>query len=167
MLTVYRIFTFLLLPMAAIYSIFAMIFITSAFANPTMLLPMFIMICVVIYSFASANFLFMVINRGKFLGKSAKDWLRINAFISSFYAVMMIAQCIFLIKKPEMLTELTNTAMQRGGSDIKIPQATLLHYFVIMLYVFLVHGIILFIHVGLTLGYMKTYKKLFEETTHS
>ena len=162
MLTIYRILTFLLLPMAVLYAIISMVFVTTAFANPAMLLPIFIMICVVIYSFASANFILRGIDRDKFLGKSAKDWLRVNAFISSFYAVMMIFQCATLLSNPATLSELIDTAMQRGASDLKLPKETLLQYFNIMLYIFLVHGIILFIQVGLTFGYMKTYKRLFE-----
>lgn len=162
MLTIYRILTFLLMPMAILYAIASMIFITAAFANPAMLLPMFIMICVVIYSFASANFILRGIDRNKFLGKSAKDWLRINAFISSFYAIMMIFQCSTLLVNPSMLSELVDTAMQRGATDLKLPRETLIHYFTVMMYIFLVHGVILFIHVGLTFGFMKSHKNLFE-----
>lgn len=163
MLTIYRILTFLLLPMAALFAIFAMIFITAAFANPAMLVPMFLIICVVIYSFASANFILRGIDKQRFLGKSAKDWLKINAYISSFYAIMMIVQCAMLLYNPSQIAELTHTAMERGANDIVIPEATLLKYISIMMNLFLFHSIILFIHVGLTLGYMKSYKSLFEK----
>ena len=72
-LTIYRIFSFLLLPMAILFTMGVLILLRAAFANPAMLFPLFLIACIVIYSFASLNFLIKGIDGNKNLGRSLKD----------------------------------------------------------------------------------------------
>lgn len=163
MLTIYRILSFLILPMALLFSISFLILITAAFANPPMLLQMFLFACVSIYTYASMNFLFRGIGSGKFLGKSAKDWLRVNGIVSSVYAVLLVTACATLIAKPEMMKDLIAQAKQNAGDELKISDDKLASAATAAIKFIIAYGVVLFIHVGLTFGYMKTYRNLFEK----
>lgn len=159
---VYRILSFLLLPIAVLFSISCLLLITTAFANPTMLLPLFIIVCVVIYSFASLNFLLKGIDRQKFLGKSAKDWLRVNAIVSAIFAVLMISQCTIVIMHPEMLHSIIAQAKLNAGSQLKLNSDEIVQYMRNCCYIFLVYAIILFVHVLFSFQLMRSYSFLFQ-----
>ena len=119
-LTIYRIFSFLLVPVALLFTISVLMFIRAAFANPAMLLPLFIVACVSIYSFAALNFLIKGIDGKKYLGKSSKDWLKVNAIVSIVFSLLMISQCILFIMHPEMLHDIAVQAKQNGGDELKV-----------------------------------------------
>jgi hypothetical protein len=161
-LTIYRILSFLLLPIALLFSITVLFFIRAAFANPAMLLPLFIVACVTVYSFASLNFLIRGIDGKKFLGRSSKDWLKVNAIVSIIFSVLMISQCIIFILHPEMLKGLAEQAKQNAGSDLKVPEASFENYLLFTSYFFLAYAIVLFIHTILSFQYIRLYNYLFQ-----
>ncbi|MEP6467897.1 MAG: hypothetical protein ABJB05_16420 [Parafilimonas sp.] len=161
-LTIYRIFSFLLLPVAIIFTIFFLVFIRAAFANPAMLFPLFLVACISIYSFASLNFLIRGIDGKKFLGRSSKEWLKVNAIVSGIFSILMISQCIVLIMHPEMLQDLATQAKQNAGTDLKVSNAAIENYLRITSYFFLVYAIVLFTHIILSFQYTKMYNYLFQ-----
>jgi hypothetical protein len=161
-LIIYRIFSFLLLPVAVIYTIVFLMFIRAAFDNPTMLIPLFLVACVAIYSFASLNFLIRGVDGKKVLGRSSKEWLKVNAIVSSIFALLMISQCIVFILHPEMLRDLAAQAKQNAGADLKINNAAIENYLRVTSYFFLAYSIVLFIHIILSFQYIKLYNYLFQ-----
>jgi len=161
-LTIYRIFSFLLLPVAIIYTVVFLMFIRAAFDNPTMLIPLFLVACVAIYSFASLNFLIRGVDGKKVLGRSSKDWLRVNAIVSAIFAILMISQCIVFIMHPEMLQDLATQAKQNAGAELKANNATIENYLRVTSYFFLVYAIVLLTHVILSFYYTKMYNYLFQ-----
>ena len=161
-LNIYRIFSFLLAPMAVLFSIFVLFLIRAAFENPAMLLPLFLIACIAIYSFASLNFLIKGIDGKKYLGKSSKELLKINAVISAFFAVLMISQCIIFLLHPEMLQQLVNQAKQNTGVDLKMSKASLGNYMRTISYFFLVYAIVLAIHIVMSFQYIRLYNYLFQ-----
>ncbi|MEP6682947.1 MAG: hypothetical protein ABJA35_06800 [Parafilimonas sp.] len=161
-LTIYRIFSFLLLPVAIIFTIIFLVFIRAAFDNPAMLFPLFLVACIAIYSFASLNFLIRGIDGKKILGKSSKDWIKVNAIASAIFAILMISQCIVLIIHPEMLQDLATQAKQNAGADLKVNNATIENYLRITSYFFLAYAIVLLTHIILSFYYTKMYKYLFQ-----
>lgn len=161
-LTIYRIFSILLLPVAIIYTVVFLMFIRAAFDNPTMLIPLFLVACVAIYSFASLNFLIRGVDGKKVLGRSSKDWLRVNAIVSAFFAILMISQCIVFIMHPEMLQDLATQAKQNAGAELKANNATIENYLRVTSYFFLVYAIVLLTHVILSFYYTKMYNYLFQ-----
>jgi hypothetical protein len=161
-LIIYRIFSFLLLPIAILFGISVILLLGAAFANPATLFPLFLLACIAIYSFASLNFLIRGIDGKKFLGHSSKDWLKVNAFASMVFAVLLISQCIVFLLHPEMLHDLVAQAKQTAGTDLKIDNATLESYFRACSLFFLVYAIVLFIHILLSFQYIKLYNYLFQ-----
>ena len=161
-LTIYRIFSFLLLPMALVFSVGVLLFIRAALANPAMLFPLFLITCIAIYSFASLNFLIRGIDGKRFLGKPSKDWLKVNAIVSLLFSVLMISQCIILIFHPEMLQQIVAQAKENAGPELKISQESFENYLRITSYFFLVYAFVLFAHIIMSFQYIKTYGYLFQ-----
>ena len=148
--------------MAVLFSIFVLILIGAAFQNPAMLLPLFLIACIAIYSFASLRFLIKGIDGNKYLGKSSKDLLKVNAFVSVFFAVLMISQCIVFLLHPEMLLQVAAQAKQNTGTDLKLSDVSLENYLRTMSYFFLVYALVLSTHILISFQYLKQYNFLFQ-----
>lgn len=161
-LTLYRVFSFLLLPVAVIFSICILFLIRAAFENPAMLFPLFLIACIAIYSFASLNFLIKGIDGKKHLGKSSKDLLKVNAIVSAVFAFLMISQCIVFLMHPEMIQQLVAQAKQNTGTDLKMSEASLENYMRTISYFFLVYAVVLMIHIAMSFQYIKLYNYLFQ-----
>ena len=161
-LTIYRIFSFLLVPVALLFTISVLMFIRAAFANPAMLLPLFIVACVSIYSFAALNFLIKGIDGKKYLGKSSKDWLKVNAIVSIVFSLLMISQCILFIMHPEMLHDIAVQAKQNGGDELKVSMEVFENYLRITSYFLLVYAVVLLIHTLLSFQFVRMYNFLFQ-----
>lgn len=161
-LIIYRVFGFLLMPVALLFSICVLILISAAFANPAILLPLFLIVCIVIYSFVSLNFLIKGIDGQKPLKKSSKDLLKVNAFVSIVFALLMISQCIVLILHPEMVTDLLKQAKQNAVTGVQVSDAAILNYLHITSYFFLVYAIVLAVHILFSFQYLKQYNYLFK-----
>jgi hypothetical protein len=127
-----------------------------------MLLPLFIVSCVSIYSFAALNFLIKGIDGKKYLGRSSRDWLKVNAIVSIVFSLLMISQCILFIMHPEMLHDVAVQAKQNGGADLKVSLEVFENYLRITSYFLLVYAIVLLIHTLLSFQFVRTYSFLFQ-----
>jgi len=162
-LIIYRIFSFLLLPIAILFTMTVLLFLRAAFANPAMLFPIFLIACIVIYSFTSLNFLIKGIDGKRTLAKSSKDWIKVNAMVSIVFALLMITQCIVLLMHPEMLQDVANQSMQNAGAEFKMSKVNIGNYLRITSYFFLVYAIVLFVHTLMSFQYLKMYSYLFQQ----
>ncbi len=90
-LTIFRILSFLLVPVAILFAIMDIfLFIMAISANPALLLFAFVMACFVIYVFASLKFLMGNIDQQKTSSSSLKDWIKVNAYASLFISVLFL-----------------------------------------------------------------------------
>ena len=159
----YKIISYLLLPPAVVYSMMVLILIAAALANPTMLLPIFMLVGVAIYTFISFYFLVKGIDGRHKLTRSVKDWIKVNAVVTVVFALLIIGQTFFYFTRPEMMHQVADQAMKQQQGGITFTKTELEKYMNIMLYVFLVHSILLLIHIPLTLRLVKANAYLFEE----
>src|SRR3954470_1418467 len=97
LLIVYRLLTFILLPIAAILGFLDISLLLLALANPAALLPVFAIACIVIYVFTSFFFLIKGILGGMQCKPSLRDWIRVNAFVSIAFCSLGILEYITLI----------------------------------------------------------------------
>jgi hypothetical protein len=134
----------------------------AAIANPAMLFPLFLLACISIYTFASLNFLIRGIDGKKFLGKSSKDWLKVNAIASAVFAALMISQCIVLLFHPELLQNIAAQAKENAGEELKLSPAAVQKYLRAVSYFFLVYASVLMLHIILGFQYIKQYGYLFQ-----
>ena len=161
-LTIYRIFSFLLLPMAILFSVSVLLLIRAAFANPSMFIPLFLITCIAIYSFASMNFLIKGIDGKKFLGRSSKDWLIVNAIVSFIYALLAILQRVMLALNPEVVNEFASEVKHNAGDTLKASNQQIIQSINAGSYFLVAYGIVLLIHLVLSFQYIKQYNYLFQ-----
>lgn len=156
----YRILSFLLVPPALLFSIGVLVLIAAAIANPTMLLPLFLVACVAIYTFTSFYFLLRGVDQGKNIGRSTRDWIKVNAIVCLVFATLMIIQSIILTAQPEMLDQVLAEAKKQSDA-IDMSQPQLLQYMKVMMTIFLIYSIILLIHVLITFKLLKKHAGVF------
>jgi hypothetical protein len=161
-LIIYRVLSFLLLPMALLFSLIVLMLIRAAFANPVMFAPLFLLTCISIYTFCSLNFLIRGIDGQKFLGRSSKDWLKVNAYVSIVYAVGAIAEFFLVFFNPEQIDKMAGQLKQNAGDDIKITTAQFSQYIYGTSCFLLIYGCVLLIHIILSLTYVRKYNYLFQ-----
>jgi hypothetical protein len=162
-LTIYRILSFLLLPIAVLFTIAVLVFLRAAFANPAMFLPLFLLSCIAIYTFTAFNFLVQGIDGSKTLKQSARDWIRVNAIGSSIWALMLIATCIAFLVQPGTLGDAVKQMKDNAGSDVQVSEADLEKYLRITIYFFLVYAVVLLTHIIMSFQYLRSYGYLFHK----
>ena len=161
-LIIYRIFSFLLLPIAILFSVAVLLLIGAAFANPQLFISIFVATGVSIYTFASLNFLIRGIDGNKFLGKSSKDWFIVNALVSIIYALSAIAQQFILMLHPEIIENLAESAKNNAGSSLSLSHEQVIQLIKGSSYFIFIYGIVLFIHIIFSFYYLKKYNYLFQ-----
>jgi hypothetical protein len=161
-LTIYRILSFLLLPMAILFSIGVLLFLGAAFANPTMFIPLFLVTCIAIYTFCALNFLIRGIDSKKYLGRSSKEWIKVNAFGSIIYALIAIVQGFYAILNPAAVEDFAKQLEQNGGPDLKVTDVQLTQYIHGISYFLLVYGFVLITHIIMSFGYISKHGYLFQ-----
>ena len=161
-LTIYRLLSFLLAPIAVLFGISALLLIGTALSNPAMLFPLFLIVCIAIYSFASLNFLIKGIDGRKYLGRSSKDWLKVNAYACIVFVLIIISECIIFMTHPEVLQQLVTQAKQNATAQFTINENDLQNFVSKILYFLLAYAIVLLVHVFISFQYIRQYGYLFQ-----
>ena len=165
-LTVYKILTFIQLPFAVIFGLLAVIMFFVALANPVLLLPVFMMVGFTIYAICSAIFLFKGITNNQPCKPSLKDWIKVNAYVSSAMGVMTLINTITLMNTNK--AELRKYAEQMLAMQTVKPQGFDADAFIKMMsamsWGLLAFAGILIIHLIFTFAFLKKYQHLFGNT---
>ncbi|MBX9732972.1 MAG: hypothetical protein K2X37_02840 [Chitinophagaceae bacterium] len=91
MLLIYKIFSFLLIPVSLLFGLMGIIiFFMAISTNPAFLLMAFALICYTIYCITSLQFLIKVVMQKNTVRSSLKDWIKVNAYGTAFISVMFI-----------------------------------------------------------------------------
>ncbi len=163
-LTIFRVLTFILLPIAAMFGFIDVIFILSALANPALLLIAFILAAFVIYTFASLKFLSRSLDTGRPSSPSLRDWIRVNAFVSLFMGIMFLLNSLTVFFSNDIT--LRQYISQFMESQPKVPSmltpALFLTMMKIMAYFMFFLSIVLLIHIRLNFRIMRKYAYLFD-----
>ena len=165
-LFIYRILSFLLLPVAAFFGLICFSGLLLAMNYPVVLIVVFLIACMVIYIIASFIFLTKGIDNNKRCRPVLKDWIRINGFISLVYYLLTAISSIAIKADPSLLKK---SLKQWTGSLILPPNvsaADMQASMVSTVNLFLTLSIAFLIHVLITFHLMKRYRYVFEmETT--
>lgn len=163
-LTIFRILTFILLPIAAMFGFMDLLFLFSALANPALLLIVFVLAAFVIYTFASLKFLTMSIDVEQPCKASLRDWIRVNAFVSLFMGIMFFLNAVSIIFMGDV--SLRQFVNQFRESQPNIPAMLTTELFITIMkavaYFMLFVGVVLVSHILLNFKIMKQYGYLFE-----
>lgn len=163
-LTIFRILTFILLPIAAMFGFMDLLFLFSALANPALFLMVFVLAAFVIYTFASLKFLTRSIDVEQPCKTSLRDWIRVNAFVSLFMGIMFFLNAVSIIFMGD--TSLRQFVNQFRESQPNIPAMLTTDLFITIMkavaYFMLFVGVVLVSHIMLNFKIMKQYGYLFE-----
>ncbi len=81
-LKLYRILSYILMPIALLFAFIDTAFLITALANLGVLIFVFAIACLVIYTFASFSFLKRGIEKEQHQSAKLKDWIKVNAYVS-------------------------------------------------------------------------------------
>ncbi|MFP5041668.1 hypothetical protein [Parasediminibacterium sp. JCM 36343] len=173
-LNVYKVISFILLPIAALLGISCFLGFFVAIANPAGLLPICMILCAVIYIFASFSFLQKGIIKTKPCNHSLKDWIKVNAYVSVVLGFMLLLDFIQIAAQPHLLTQAIQVFQTQAATmqktmppdAAKMQAATLQKMPAIlkgMVYFMIVFAALLLTHIGFTFTYLKKYNHLFIE----
>ena len=161
-LIVYKILSFLLLPVAAFFGLICVLGLLTAISNPSMLISVFLFACMVIYIIVSFVFLTKGIDSNKRCKPVLRDWIRINGAITFGFFLLVAISFIAIKTQPSLLREgtkqWTSTAMLPPGvtpADVEMAMASLVNFFVVL-------SIVLLLHIFITFHLLKQYRFVFE-----
>ena len=110
-----------MIPVALLFGLMGIIiFIMAISTNPAFLLISFALICYVIYCITSLQFMFKVLLRKSTVSTKLKDWIKVNAYGTSFIAIMFILSAVQSFSTSDILLrqqlgELIETQPQLAG----------------------------------------------------
>lgn len=163
----YRIFSFVLIVIAAFFGIASLFALLMALVNPALLLSVFVIIAVVIYSIASFVFLQKGINSNQPLQPRLKDWIKVNAYVAIVFVGMNIFQSVAVINNPALLQEAMKQATGMQAFASPLPEALMLKMIKVIIWFMLIYSVTLGLHILQTFRYLKEYAHLFEQKTNS
>lgn len=161
MILFYRILTYLLIPFVSIIALSGLIILPTALANPAMLLSVFVVAAIVIYFINSFRFLHAGLVEGKALPTRLRDWIKVNAFVTLFLAVQSGAMLYLLLSKSPQLAQLLQTARDMQAQQPLPMTGSLDRIILTGLWAFSIAGLLLGVHVLLSLRLVRRYAAYF------
>jgi hypothetical protein len=160
----YRIITFILLPVAVILGVLDLMAFLTALANPILLLPVFILACVVIYTFASFTFFNRVAANSAYYKKSLRDLVRVNGIVSLVFCFYTIFAYLTFAAKPGMINDAINMSlsMQKQPLPANVTKEALGKIMMSLLSLFAAYTVLLGIHIFMSLKLLKHQKAHFD-----
>ncbi len=156
----YRILTYILLIPAIILSIMVLILVGPAFANPSLLIVLFMVACVAIYTFTSFNFLLQGVDKNKRLNPSARDWIKVNAIVTIVFAILMLLSSYTLFTQPGLVSDtLDQVRTQYPSADIT--EEGLIKSVQSMMLAFGIYSLLLLVHIFITFRLLKQLNFIF------
>lgn len=162
-LTIFRILTFILLPISAFFGCMGLMLFFIALSNPTQLFPLFLIAAFVVYIFSSLRFLTRHIDRNQPAKASLRDWIRVNGFATILMAVMsLISAAILLTAGDDKIRETVTTALETQSTPSPmINEEAMIGVFKSAVWFMLVLSSLLLVHIVLCFRTLKRYRYLF------
>jgi hypothetical protein len=163
LLIIYRLLSFILLPIAVIIGFIDISLLLLALANPAALLLVFAIACIVIYVFTSFSFLTKGIISGRQCKPSLRDWIRVNAFVSIGLCCLGIRDYIIIVNNKSMVGEIVKQAIQQQTIPPGMTAPQLEQMLLKFLFFFFIFSIVLIAHMLLSFRLLRQYSYLFKE----
>jgi hypothetical protein len=157
----YRILSYILIIIAAVLGIAALFALLIALSNPVLLLSVFMLVAVVIYSFSSFLFLVNGIDGNINQKPKLKDFIKVNAYVAIVFSFLNIFQSVTLIMNPAVLNEAISQFSSMQSSKSSLPAGLMLKVMKAAVWFLLFYSIALAIHIQITFRLLKQYNHLF------
>jgi hypothetical protein len=160
----YIVLSYILIPIALFFGFMDSVLLISALANPGVLILVFAMACIVIYSFTSFKFLKLGIEREQTQTTKLKDWIKVNAYVSLFmFSLIFLNAVSILISNDATLTSFIDEFLaQQSGLPPEFNSQFVLKIMRTASYFLFVAGAVGILHIRMTLKLVKEYDYLFE-----
>lgn len=165
-LLLYRIFSYFLLIIAVILGIAALFALLLALSNPPLLLSVFVIVAVVIYSIVSFLFLINGLDGQRQQQPRLRDWIKVNAYVAVVFVVMNIFQSVAVLQNPAVLSEAVSQVSTIQQTKTPLSPAMMLKVMKAVVWFLLFYALILGFHISLTFRYLKQYSSLFGEKSN-
>jgi len=164
-ITIFKIITFILVPVALLFGLMDLIMLMMALSNPALLLIVFAMACFVIYLFASLRFLLQGILNERNCSATLKDWIKVNAYGTLFISSMFLlnSSAAFFINDINLRQVLSDMIDQQPELSGKISLDLFVKMFRIISAIMFAISLLTITHVMLNFKLMKKYAYLFEK----
>lgn len=136
----------------------------TALVNPSVLIFVFAIACLVIYTFTSFGFLKRGIEKEQHQSSKLKDWIKVNAYVSLFLCSLFFLNGTSILMSSDLiLTKITEEFMEQQAGLPEGLNLTLMLKVIKTASVFLlVTGVVGLMHIRTTLRLVKEYNYLFE-----
>lgn len=164
-ITIFKIITFILVPVALLFGLMDLIMLMMALSNPALLLIVFAMACFVIYLFASLKFLLQGISNERQCSATLKDWIKVNAYGTLFISSMFLlnSSAAFFINDINLRQVLSDMIDQQPELSGKISLDLFVKMFRVISAIMFLISLLTITHVMLNFKLMKKYAHLFEK----
>jgi hypothetical protein len=152
MTILYRILGFFINTMAVLLFISLISSFGILLSSAATLLPAFMLIATILYSFFSYKFHRQVLQQQQTVSKKLRDWVRVNGIVAIVFSVQIFLGVTVLLKKPEVYSE----TMSKFGMQVSLNAVQ--GFFIFML----VYAIALLVHILWTFALMKKNESSFE-----
>lgn len=162
-LTLFKILSFVLLPIALFFIVMDLIAIIMALGNPSLFFPVFLLTGMIIYVLSSFYFLLMGLNRKQVLGASVKDWIKVNAYVTLFlgFQFMLISVSIFYMGSASLQEFADKALAAQPNMPSQMNNGLFLKMIKGMAYFFFFLSLSLLVHISICFKLLKEYAHLF------
>ena len=161
MTIIYRILSIIINVFSALVLLMLLIMLPLSIGAPALLLPVFMLACVVLYSWFSTRFRQQVLRRQLQVNKSLKDWVKVNGYVALFFSFLNISSALAVIRNPNMILDSYKEMMKQFGS--KMQQEISVSTITTASYIMLVWILALAIHILWTFALIKKNESFFEK----
>lgn len=158
---IYRIFSYFLLVIAVILGIAALFALLIALSNPALLLSVFVIVAVVIYSVASFLFLLNGIDGKRQQQTKLRDWIKVNAYVSIVFVVMNLVQSIAVLQDPTVFADAVKQVSTMQQTKSLLSTTLMMNVMKAVVWFLLFYALVLGAHIAMTFRYLKEYANLF------
>lgn len=164
-ISIYRVLSYLLAPFALLLLLTSFPMLIAVLANPTALLPFFMIACIIIYIYCSFKFLTKGIKNQQPCKKTLKDWIKVNAYVCIAFVVLMLVQGSVIAANPSLISQqlFDDISKQNNGN---LPAQFSVELMIKMLkyvtYFMLFYAVVLAVHIVLSFRLLKSHQHLFE-----
>jgi hypothetical protein len=162
-LIIYRIITYILLFIGAFLAFGVLTSLPGALANPVALLPLFLIACVIIYTYCSWRFLIKGIDRNLPCKPSLRDLIKVNGYISVVLGSLFLFQMIVVMTQPTLIDGVLEQVKTAQPEGTLMSDEALLKWVRVTLAFLLAYSALLIVHTFLTFRLVKEYREVFDE----
>lgn len=159
----YKIGTYLLLFAAGFLAISTLMYLPMAFAQPSLLLLIFLFVCTIVYTYTSYRFMSKGMVGQMTFKKSFRDLIKVNGFGTLLLTFMILSGYFFLMNNPVELENQFDAML--ASQNIEDEAQVDMFYSVIYktLHALAIYAGLLTIHFFVTLRLLKKHAYLFDE----